>query len=914
MQFILNKFPRQLLLTLLTCSLFCLHSFVATAANIETHQIEHPVQIQSVEVIHTGDFTDYNDTKKTIPFANGQTTSLLEIASTLENLKKLAWIKSLNWHIEELPNQKINLKITIEEFRMVRGVSVKGNYPFLAKQITRLIPLQPGSVFDNNLLAPSILAIEEFLQKNGFYNSIATITSHEHKKFPTVDLHIRIQKGHTYRYGTIDIAGNTVFQQSRLANKISRSSRYQENRLKKDLRRIDRLYTKKGYIKSRVKVENKTFNEDQKTVDLQIVLRENKKLVLTFSGQKSASSSQLRKIVNLKDSRAYDRYAMEQGQERLERYYLKNGFPFAQIFPTLFKENETVYIDYEIQAGPRIELRQLSFGGNKKLSDKKIAKMIQSREAKLFSHGIYDESLLEKDKALVLQTYKEDGFLDVAISEAQVQSNDFGDQRTVTYLVTEGNQYEVSDVEFYGLPDDSLLFTQKLPLRNKKPFNHKRYKQTEEKILQNLFELGYAYANIQSEFVKDTSSSTVKVIYTIDAGPKTYVRHIIIKGDYKTHLSILKQNLEFKEGELFNYQKLLNSQLNLRRLGVFATVKAQALGFEEKQSQVDVLFEVQEDKSITTNFQLGYDNRNSIRGEVNFTKRNFLGLAKQIHTRLIGGLKFDRIETTFSAPRIFGADINLANQYFFEYEDAPIYNAYSYGSFVSSLKTFGTRWTLGVKDQITRSEVIESQSDVVALGNALFDNTLNEFRVFGYYDARDNFSDPQKGVYIYANNEINTELSNPDNNFDTVEIGINHHKKLLNRLTLNQSLRYGQIFSLTPASLVPFNELFFMGGSDTVRGFEEDSIDDSGGIVRFIYNAELHFRLTEGFKLATFFDAGVLQDNFNTITEDDIRESAGFGLRYFTPVGPIRLDYGFILDRQSAEPMSRLHFSFGYFF
>ncbi len=901
MRLFLDKFS----LTLLLC-LFWLYSAVVTA--------EQPVQIQSVEVQNDTGFMDYRDTQKIIPFVAGQMTSTTEIETTLENLKKLEWVKSLNYTIEELPNRSVNLKITIEEFRMVRGISVNGNYPFLSKQITRLIPLQPGNVFDVNFLAPSILAIEEFLQKNGFYNSVATITSREHKKFPVVDLRIQIQKGHTYRYGDIAIEGNTVFSGQRLRNKVSRSSRYQESRLKKDLRRIDRLYTKKGYIKSRVKVENKTFNEDKKTVDLQISVRENKKLVLTFSGQKSASSSKLREIVNLSDSRSYDRYAMEQGQARLERYYLKNGFPFVEIFPSIFKEEETVYIDYEIEAGPRIELRKLSFGGNKKLSDKKIAKMILSREAKLFSPGIYDEEVLAKDKITVLQAYTDDGYLDVAISEASMETNAFGDQRTVTFLVTEGKQYEISDVEFYGLPEDSLLFTQKLPLRTKKPFNHKRYKQTEEKILQNLFELGYAYATIQSEFVKDTASATVKVIYTIASGPKTFVRHIIIKGDYKTHLSILKQNLEFKEGDLFNYQKLLNSQLNLRRLGIFSTVKASALGFEEKQNQVDALFEVQEDKTITTNFQLGYDNRNSIRGEMNFTKRNFFGLAKQIHTRIIGGLKFDRIETTFSAPRVFGADINLANQYFFEYEDAPIYNAYSYGSFVSSLKTFGSRWTLGVKDQITRTEVIESESDVVALGNSLFDNTLNEFRVFGYYDNRDNFSDPQKGFYIYANNEINTDLSNLDNNFDTVEIGINHHKKLFNRITLNQSLRYGQIFSLTKASLVPFNELFFMGGSDTVRGFEEDSINTSGGIVRFLYNAELHYRLTEGFKLATFFDAGVLDDNLNNIVVDDIRESAGFGLRYFTPVGPIRLDYGFILDRRDDEPLSRLHFSFGYFF
>jgi outer membrane protein insertion porin family len=110
------------------------------------------------------------------------------------------------------------------------------------------------------------------------------------------------------------------------------------------------------------------------------------------------------------------------------------------------------------------------------------------------------------------------------------------------------------------------------------------------------------------------------------------------------------------------------------------------------------------------------------------------------------------------------------------------------------------------------------------------------------------------------------------------------------------------------------NKLFFLGGDDTIRGFEQDAVDDSGGTVAILYNAELHFRLFEAFKLAGFFDAGVLTNNFGDITWEGWRESAGVGIRYFTPVGPVRLDLGFILDRRNNEPKQRLHFSFGYFF
>lgn len=107
---------------------------------------------------------------------------------------------------------------------------------------------------------------------------------------------------------------------------------------------------------------------------------------------------------------------------------------------------------------------------------------------------------------------------------------------------------------------------------------------------------------------------------------------------------------------------------------------------------------------------------------------------------------------------------------------------------------------------------------------------------------------------------------------------------------------------------------FFLGGNDTIRGFDEDAVNTAGGTTFIVYNVELLFEVIGGFKLAGFFDAGSLTEKFTDINRASIREAAGFGLRYLTPIGPIRLDYGFILDRRPGEQRSRLHFSFGHFF
>lgn len=892
--------------------LFCL-LFASNALSQELVQ-NRPVVIQELIIHMIEEPVDSDITKQLVPFQQGQVSTIEEIDTTFSEVRKLEFMEDFSYEIIPIDQDNINLVIYIKEYRIVRGISVRGNYPFLSKEIKRLIPLQPGSAFRQELLEDSRQSVLEYLEKNGYYDSKVSVTAKPHKRLPLADIKIRIQRGHFYRIRGIEVDGNTAFRDSRIRNKISRGSRFQEKRLKKDIRRIKKLYANNGYVKARIKVEDKTFDDEKKVVNLDLSVRENKKLVLTFSGKKVLSSVRLRDVAALDEKRAYDRYAIGQAEKRIETYYKKSGYPNVEIAPTTFKRDNVVYIDFEINAGRRVELSNIRFEGNKQIGDGKLKKIIVSRKTQAFSPGIYNERELQKDRLKIFTHYKEQGFLDIQVSEPEVVTNELGDQRLVTFYIDEGKQYRIASVEFYGLPDESLLFTEKLALRDNKVYNSKRFFQTKDKILENLYDLGYAYTTVGTEVIRNKEEATVNVIFRVEAGEIARVRNIVIKGNYKTKTSIIKQNLEFKPGDLFNYQKVLNSQLNLRKLGIFSNVRVNPLGYADKSNKIDVLIQLLESRTITTNFQVGYDNRSSVRGEVNFTKKNLFGYAKQNNTRFIGGLNFNRVETTFFAPRIFGASLNLSNQYFLEYEDAPIFDAVAYGGFVSILKNFGRRWTIGVRDQITRSEVLENKSNTALLGNSLFDNTLNEFRVFAYFDARDSFSDPQKGVYLYLNNELNVEITNPVNTFNTVEFGASHHKRLLKRVTFNHTLRYGQIFSVYPNATVPFNELFFMGGADTLRGFSEDGANSSGGTLRMIYNAELHLRLADAFKLATFFDAGVLDADFSNVTMSDVRESAGLGIRYFTPVGPIRLDYGFILDRQVNEPRSRLHFSFGYYF
>lgn len=853
--------------------------------------------------------------KKLVPFAAGQQTSREEIEEKLSELNALELIQNVDYELTSSGQGGFALAVDITGTKTVRDVLVAGNYPFLNKEIARLVFLQPGTPFEPSLIPKSVENIDRFLVRNGYYRSKIEITPRPHKKYDSVDLVVKINKGETFRVGKVTVNGAKALSERRIKAKFFHLHRFREKTLKSDLKRVKNLYAKKGYVKARIKVERLDFHPETRKVDIEVSVTENKRLKISFEGALSFRKERLRQILNFKERRSYDRYSVRLSRKRLEKFYHDNGFPEAVVKTKVLKSKNEVRVTYVVERGPRVELARIRFVGNRKYSGKTLKRYIKSYDSGFLKRGKYLPDRLSKDAGRLTDFYHSQGFVDAEVSGPEIETNAFGDQKRASFTIQEGEVYKIREL---GAVSDESYATSKLlkasGLKEGKDLTKDILDKAKVRMYDRIFADGYAYAKILLTARIDRENHAADLTAVVKRGPKVRIRRIALHGNDITKDKTIRNNLRLREGGRFVYQKVLDAQLNLRKLGIFSTVRVDPIGFSDKKEDIDLVVSVREIKTVVANVQAGFDSRNFGRGEVSFTKKNLFGLAKQFNARVIVGKKFDRGEATFSSPRLFGASWNLAVQGFGQYEDAPNFDADSFGGFVSMLKNFGPYWTFGFKEGITKTDVHEGSSNVALLGNSLFDNTFNTFGAFITFDNRDNFSDPQRGFYALVRDEINTDVSDVGNSFDTVNANVSHYFGFLDRFTLNNTVRYGQDVGLGNRPRVPVNKLFFQGGADTVRGFEEDGVNRAGGTLSFIYNAELHYRLASAFKLAGFFDAGVLSNNLNAVRWTDFRESAGVGFRYFTPVGPLRLDYGFILDRKPGEPSSRLHFSFGYFF
>jgi outer membrane protein insertion porin family len=197
-------------------------------------------------------------------------------------------------------------------------------------------------------------------------------------------------------------------------------------------------------------------------------------------------------------------------------------------------------------------------------------------------------------------------------------------------------------------------------------------------------------------------------------------------------------------------------------------------------------------------------------------------------------------------------------------------------------------------------------------------NTLSKISFAVTFDKRNSFADPTGGYFLAGATDIVNEVKGEQANFFKFRAGTGHYVHFWKIFIMTNDLRFNRIETIGSNVNVPGNERFFLGGDTTIRGFPLDSIGPKGANntplganMSWVHNVEFQIKFSDSFRIAGWHDMGSLTDTFNQVNLQTFKQSAGPGLRIMTPVGPIKLDYGFVIDRQPGDPFGRFHFIFG---
>jgi outer membrane protein insertion porin family len=671
-----------------------------------------------------------------------------------------------------------------------------------------------------------------------------------------------------------------------------------------------------------------------------------------IEGNKKVRSEDLEAALKVRPRTILDGEKLRHGVLDAKKLYEEKGYLDAAITPRVDAVPEQpgeVTITYVVDEGKLIRIQHIEFEGNQAFSDGKLKRIITTKEEWILSRftgaGVLNKETLKTDTERLTAWYYDNGYINVRVDEPQVERK--SDGLYVTIKIGESDQFNVGEINFAGDVRPDLDLRKDLELTPGDTFRTSKLRQDILKITDKYGDVGYAFVNIEPETVIEPEKKTVDVTYRIDQGPEVTIDKILITGNTKTRDKVIRRELKVEEQQRFSGTKLKKSRDALNRLGFFQEVNltTQRGRSEEKLNlQVDV----KEGQTGALTAGAGFSSADNLLFNARISENNLFGRGWRAVLNADFGSIRQNLIASFTEPYLF---------------DIPL-----------SATIDGFRWRLDYAD-FTRSGTGASFRLLYPLTELGYDQflgrfSLEEVRVGGEYrfeqaeisdinrrsppsvvaeegksltssirpiisrNTLNSFFDPTRG----STEEISVEYAGlgGESDFFKVDARARFYWPIYKSAqlgtfvySLGTAIGYGRGDRGNSGHELPLFERYFPGGINSIRGFQTRTLgpresirngqgqdiqsDPIGGSRQLIVNNEIIFPIVEqlGLKGVVFFDAGNAFLDSDGYDLGNLRYAAGGGLRWQSPLGPIRIELGIPLNRKAHEKTSVVLFSFG---
>jgi outer membrane protein insertion porin family len=627
----------------------------------------------------------------------------------------------------------------------------------------------------------------------------------------------------------------------------------------------------------------------------------------------------------------------------------------------------------------RPHIGSISFVGNENISGGKLKSIMRTREPRffqLFNKPRFRPDFLRYDLAAIEAFYHKNGYYEVSARVLEQRIDDVRHSMHIVIGISEGPQTLVGGVRLEGdIPFDASEITKGLLLKRDAPFDSTRVGRDVYFIRNRMWDRGYVLSDILSTM--EISDHRAFLTYTVDAGPRMYVGEIDVAGNKVTGEKRVREQLTFKPGELFSLKKMQDSQQYLFDTSLFRQVKLTPTDIDTVKNTIGLLVEVEERKMsyLEMGLGVGTEDNGRILAEWGHRHTPWLGGKLQIDGEFAFDVfrdgeaqfskRFSRAGAAYTGPRFPGTRFQTSVDGFYEQDRNPQtvnYDIWGFG--VHGRRRVGrtTVLYLDFTDEFVKREIPDS----VAVGSNIFTRESDETRSLGLTldrDARDNLLYPTRGSQRSLSFEVAGGPLRGENHFVRLVGSLSYYRRAWSGITFAARARtgvaapYGRSNDGKDPDGIPFEHRFYGGGSNSVRGYKENSLgprippddpgalnpeqaalrgDAEGGEVIILTNVEMRFPIWRRIQLGgvLFMDGGNVWANPSDIRLDDFvpardmegggytdenvtkyRYSLGFGLRYNTPIGPLRIDYGVPVSRTGEiDSFGMFHFNLGHAF
>ena len=742
------------------------------------------------------------------------------------------------------------------------------------------------------------------------------------ERIETAPLRVKGVAGGYARVAEVKVEGNRRIEADAILAvvKTKKGDVLDYEQLDKDLRAIYKM----GYFRD-VKIDVKD-GPSGKVVIFQVSEKPSIGRII-FEGNKHVDKDDLEKELGIRLYSIYNPYKVKQSVSRLKEYYRQKGYYAVDVQSDVkpLPGNE-VMVKYQIQENEKVYIKKIKFNGNKRFSDDDLKDLMSTKERGFFSWltngGVLDKKRLEFDVQKINAFYHNHGFMKAKVGEPLIKYI----KRKGIYItidVYEGPQYKVGKVDIQGdLIGSKEELLKKVRIQDEEFFNREMLRQDIIRLEDTYKDKGYAKVEVRPRIREHQKRHSVDVTYVITKGPKVIFERINISGNKFTRDKVIRRELKIAEGEYFSAKALRKSLWNLNRLGYFSKVDMQPRnGSRDDTMIVDI--KVEERPTGSLSLGVGYSSVDKLMVMARVAQSNFLGKGQKMSVNANLGAASNQFDIRFRDPWLFDRPVSGDFQI---YKWKREYDEYTKDSAGGQI---GLGFPLHIdeftKGYITYDLDFANVTDVedtaaIEIRDMRGRNTTSSLTFEIRRDSRNRFWNASEGSVNSFSYEYAGGLLGGDVGFDKFLARSAWYFPLWWDTVFMIQGRWGYITRRSGEKL-PVYQKFRIGGLNTVRGFDYQKIspkdpltgDRIGGEKMMVYNLEYRFPLIKaaGVTGVVFMDMGNVYRKNESYDFSDIKKSVGAGIRWYSPLGPLRLEYGKVISPEEDEPSGNWEFSIG---
>jgi len=724
--------------------------------------------------------------------------------------------------------------------------------------------------------------------------------------------------GRLFRIAKIEISGNTRIDSGAILKHIQNRAgdRYNQTQLREDLKNIYKM----GYFDDvQINVEN---TEEGKVVTFSVKEKEVISSV-TISGEDNLEADKIKEVITVTANTIVNPQEVMTSAENIRKLYKEKGYYDTEVTTKLtYPDKDRVNILFEIKEGEKIYVKEIIIHGNNTFASDEIVKILSTSTKTWFSwftdSGLLKRDILKQDASRIGAFYQNHGFIDVQVSDPEVEKK--GEWLYVTFNITEGDRYKVGVIDITGdLIEEKSVLQGMTTIGEEKYFNRQVLRDDVLKISDYYASKGYAFAEVDPQVTKNNEEKRIDLTIHISKGDLVHINRVIIKGNTRTRDKVIRRAIAVDEDSIYDATAMKKSTERLQQLDFFEDVNITPEPTEE-DNLMDVIVDLKEKSTGTFSIGAGFSSADGLLFMSDITQHNFLGRGQAVSLQANVGGKTTHYNLSFTEPHLNDSKLSFGFDVYHWTRDYDDYDKKSIGTAIRLGYPVWEKWTVWGSWGYDDSELSEVSPNASRYIRDSMDINITHSVTLGVSrDSRNRRYNPTEGSLQSLSVKKAGSILGGDSAFTKYEGSTSWYFPYRWDTVFHFRGAAGYVAE-DEADKLPVYEKFYLGGLSSMRGFENYGIsprdpltnEKIGGEKMAYANFEYIFPLVKdiGLNGLVFYDIGNVVRDSEDLGEE-LRSSVGFGFRWLSPMGPLRLEWGYNIDPLYDEDQSLWDFSIG---